>query len=42
LTDERIADAERYSSNHPFVNQESNALLEDYWKQLKFVVKTED
>jgi Zn-dependent protease with chaperone function len=42
LTDERIADAERYTKSHPYTTQENNPLLEDYWKQLKFVVKTED
>lgn len=42
LTEERIADAERYSHAHPFTEKETNALLEDYWKQLKFVVKTDD
>jgi predicted Zn-dependent protease len=42
LTDERIEDAERYSRAHPFTVHESNDLLEDYWKQLKFVVKADD
>jgi predicted Zn-dependent protease len=42
MTDERIADAERYARSHPDTKQENNVLLEAYWKQLKFVVKTED
>jgi len=42
LTDERIADAERFTRAHPFTEKLSNDLLEDYWRQLKFVVKTED
>jgi predicted Zn-dependent protease len=42
LTDERIADAEKYSKAHPLSSELNNELLNDYWKQLKFVVKTED
>jgi Zn-dependent protease with chaperone function len=42
LTDERIADAEKYAKAHPLSTELNNELLNDYWKQLKFVVKTED
>ncbi len=42
LTDERITDAERYSSTHPFTEQVTNELLNDYWKQLKYVLKSDD
>jgi predicted Zn-dependent protease len=42
LTDERIADAEKYSKTHPNTELVINELLDDYWKQLKFVVKSDD
>jgi predicted Zn-dependent protease len=42
LTDERIADAEKYSSTHPFAEHVTNVLLNDYWKQMKFVLKSDD
>lgn len=39
LTDERIDVANRYTLAHPFVEQNMNELLLDYWNQIKFVVK---
>lgn len=42
LTDERIADAKLFSKQHPFAKTTPPALLTEYWKQLKFLVKKED
>jgi predicted Zn-dependent protease len=42
LTDERIGDARNYIQSHHFTEQTMNALLLDYWNQIKFVVKDSD
>ncbi|MEI8075144.1 MAG: M48 family metallopeptidase [Bacteroidota bacterium] len=42
LTDDRIADANRYIHSHHFTAQTMDELLVDYWNQIKFIEKGED